>query len=170
MLAACKSFYLMIVSFGTVLQSILLLAMRIYWGGSFFLTGWGKWHNISAISDYFSSLNIPFPTLNAYLVGTIECAGGFCLLIGLASRVASIPLICVMVVALLTEHHEALINAWEDPQNLITQLPFNYLLTALIVLAFGPGKISADFFIKKLFFSPSKENDCDVLNYLYATT
>lgn len=157
MLSSCKSCYLTIRSFGTVLQSILLLAMRIYWGGSFLLTGWGKWHNISAISDYFSSLGIPFPTLNAYLVGSIECVGGFCLLIGLASRLASIPLICVMVGALLTEHHEALMNAWNDPQNLITQLPFNYLLTALIVLAFGPGKISVDFLIQKLFFPPSKE-------------
>lgn len=157
MLSSCKNCYLKIRSFGTVLQSILLLAMRIYWGGSFLLTGWGKWHNIPAISDYFSSLGIPFPTFNAYLVGSIECIGGFCLLIGLASRVASIPLICVMVVALLTEHHEALMNAWDDPQNLITQLPFNYLLTTLIVLAFGPGKISVDFLIQKWFFSPAKE-------------
>ena len=43
--------------------------------------------------------------------------------------------------AFLTEHREALLNVWNDPQNLIVQLPFNYLLTALIVLAFGPGII-----------------------------
>ena len=153
MLSNC---YHMLISIGTIVQSILLLAMRIYWGGSFLLTGWGKWHNIPSISDYFSSLNIPFPTFNAYLVGSIELIGGFCLLIGLASRLVSIPLIVIMVTALFTEHREALVNAWDDPQNLITQLPFNYLLTALIVFAFGPGKISADFLIQKIWFSKLK--------------
>lgn len=121
-------------------------------------TGWGKLHHISQISEYFSSLGIPFPTLNAYLAGSTELICGFCLLIGLASRLISIPLIGVMVVAFLTEHHAALINAWQDPQNFINQLPFNYLLTALIVFAFGPGKISVDFLIQKLFFSSSKSN------------
>src|SRR5271170_100869 len=126
----CKNFYLMIISVGNSLQPILLLAMRIYWGGSLILTGFGKLYNISAISEYFFSLNIPFPTINAYLVGSIELVGGFCLFIGLASRLASIPVICILVGALLTEHREALLNALNDPQNLIIQLPFNYLLTA----------------------------------------
>jgi putative oxidoreductase len=147
----CKNFYLIIISVGNSLQSILLLAMRIYWGGSLILSGLGKLYNISASSEYFFSLNIPFPTINAYLVGSIECVGGFCLFIGLASRLASIPVICILIGALLTEHREALINALNDPQNLIIQLPFNYLLTAFIVLAFGPGKISIDFLIKKFF-------------------
>jgi putative oxidoreductase len=147
-----KIFYLMIISIGNSLQPILLLAMRIYWGGSLILTGFGKLYNISAISEYFFSLNIPFPTINAYLVGSIELVGGFCLFIGLASRLASIPVICILIGALLTEHREALLNALNDPQNLIIQLPFNYLLTALIVLAFGPGKISIDFLIEKFFF------------------
>lgn len=146
-----QNFYQGLISFGTFIQSILLLAMRVYWGGSFVITGWGKLHNISDVSNYFSSLGIPFPTLNAYMAGSTEFICGFCLLIGLASRLVSIPLICVMIVALLTEHRAALLNAFNDPQNFISQLPFNYLLTALIVLAFGPGKISIDYLIQKFF-------------------
>jgi putative oxidoreductase len=130
--------------------------MRLYWGGSLVLTGWGKLHNISAISDYFSNLGIPLPTINAYLVGTIELVGGFCLLTGLASRLAAIPVIGVLIGAFLTEHRAALLNAWNNPQNLITQLPFNYLLTALIVLAFGPGKVSIDYLIQKYFYPKDK--------------
>lgn len=152
------NFYNALISCGTFFQSILLLAMRLFWGGSFMISGWGKLHHISSVSDYFSSLGIPFPTINAYLSGGTELICGFCLLIGLASRLTTLPLIIVMIVALLTEHHAATINAWQDPQNFINQLPFNYLLTALIVFAFGPGKISADFLIQKLFFSPSESD------------
>lgn len=158
MLDFCKNFYFFIRTIGKSFQSILLLAMRIYWGGSLVLTGWGKLHNISAVSDYFASLSIPFPLFNAYLIGTIECVCGFCLLIGLASRLVSIPLICVLLGALLTANRDAVINAWNDPQNLIVQLPFNYLLTALIVFAFGPGKVSIDYLILKLFFPHQKDN------------
>jgi putative oxidoreductase len=157
MINCCKKFYLTIISLGTYFQSILLLAMRLYWGGSLVISGWGKLHHIANVSEYFASLNIPFPMLNAYLVGTIEFVGGICLLIGLASRLISIPLICVLVGALLTEHREALLNAWNDPQTLINQLPFNYLLTALIVFAFGSGKISVDYLIQKLCCSPKNK-------------
>lgn len=158
MTTSFKNFYLKIRTFGTAFQSILLLAMRIYWGGSFFLSGIGKLYNISVVIDFFSSLEIPFPTISAYLVGSIECIGGLCLLIGLASRLVAIPLMCIMIVALFTTNQEALVNAWEEPQNLISQLPFNYLLTTLIVFAFGPGKISADYLIHKFFFPIPKEN------------
>lgn len=157
MTAFYKKFYFILISFGKFLQPILLLVMRMYWGGSLVISGWGKLHHISTVSDYFTSLNIPFPLFNAYFVGSVECVGGFCLLIGLASRLVSIPIICVLIGALLTEHRAALINAWNDPQNLIVQLPFNYLLTALIVLAFGPGKISLDFIIQKLCCSTHKD-------------
>jgi putative oxidoreductase len=142
-----RRFYGAIIAFGTFLQPFLLLAMRLFWGGSLFMTGWGKLHNISSVSDFFSSLAIPFPTLNAYLVGSTEFFCGFCLMVGLASRLVSLPLIFCMGVALLTAHHEAVVNLWADPQNFISQLPFNYLLTALIVLAFGPGQLSLDYLI-----------------------
>jgi putative oxidoreductase len=151
MINGIKKCYEALISCGTVLQSLLLLAMRLYWGGSFALSGWGKLHHIEGVSGYFASLGIPFPTLNAYFVGGMEFIGGLCLLLGFASRLAAIPLIVIMIVALLTEHYEALINAFSDPQTFIRQYPFNYLLTALIVLAFGPGKISVDAVLKRFF-------------------
>ncbi len=145
-----KNFYESLTSVGNSLQSVLLLVMRLYWGGSLAVSGWGKLHNIAGVSDYFASLNIPFPLVNAYLVSGIELIGGVCLLIGLFSRLAALPVIGILIGALLTEHREALFNAWNDPQNLIIQLPFNYLLTALIVFIFGPGKLSVDYLIQKL--------------------
>jgi putative oxidoreductase len=139
----------MITAFETGLQSILLLAIRLYWGVSFVFTGWNKLQNIATTADFFASLHVPFPTISAYFVGGIECIGGLCLILGLFSRMASIPLICVMIVALFTAHYEAQMHLWSTLNHYVAQPPFNFLLTALIVLAFGPGKISVDNFLHR---------------------
>jgi putative oxidoreductase len=56
-----------------------------------------------------------------------------------------------MGVAYFTAHHEALINIFNDPKAFVDQPPFNFLLTALIVFAFGPGAISVDGILKRFF-------------------
>lgn len=149
MIALIKKFYLLIIRFGKYLQPVLLLAMRLFWGWQFFIGGWHKLHKIASIGDYFATLGIPWPLLNAYLVSSIEFVGGFLLLIGLASRLASIPLSIIMVVALLTAHPIPFAELLNDPQKLVDQAPFNFLLTSLIVLAFGPGAFSIDALLKK---------------------
>lgn len=143
-----KRFYQLIIDVGSNLQSVFLLAIRLFWGGSFFMGGLGKFQNISSITEYFSSLGIPLPALNAYMASGIECIGGACLFLGLGARLGSLGLIVVMLVALFTAHHDALITAYDDPQKLITQLPFTYLMASLIVFIFGPGKISFDYLIE----------------------
>src|SRR6516162_1022130 len=48
---------------GTLLQTPLLLAVRLYWGWQFAQTGWGKLHNIPHVTEFFMSLGIPAPGL-----------------------------------------------------------------------------------------------------------
>jgi len=148
---SAKKFYRGIIDAGEVFQSFLLLALRLYWGYSFFQAGLGKLNHISNIAGTFASIGIPFPELNAYIVGYIECIGGACLIAGFASRLVAIPLAIVMVVALLTAHSNATFNLINDPDEFINQAPFTYLLTSLIIFAFGPGVISVDFLLEKLF-------------------
>jgi putative oxidoreductase len=155
MITSCKAAYCRLISIGDCLQAFLLLAMRLYWGGSLMLAGWGKVQHIGSTSDFFASLGIPFAFVNAYLVGYIELVGGACLVLGFASRLVCIPIMCVMLVALLTAHQPALINALQAPKELIAQPPFTYLLTVLIVFAFGPGKISVDYLIERFCCPPS---------------
>lgn len=150
----CKHLYAMIIAFGTFLQPFILLAMRLYWGFLFFQTGLGKLSHIEDVGVFFASLNIPFPIVNAYLAAIVECVGGICLLIGFASRLAAIPLVGTMVVAYSTAHIESVRNIFENPEAFVTQAPFNFLLTALIILAFGPGAFSIDALIKKIWFTP----------------
>lgn len=130
----------------------LLLAIRLYWGYAFLISGWGKLHDVSSVADYFATLDIPFPLINTYLVSWVEFLGGFFLLIGFAARLVAIPLSINMIVAYLTAHYPSVQMAWENPDGFIKESPFNFLLASLIIFAFGPGKISVDYCLEKLFF------------------
>jgi len=126
------------------LQSPLLLVVRLYWGWQLFQTGLGKLMHIPKIVDFFTSLGIPFPTFNAYLVGSLECVGGALLFLGLGSRIIALPLTFNMLVAYITADREALFSIFSDPGKFYAADPYTFLFAALLVLIFGPGKISVD--------------------------
>ncbi len=67
------------------LQSPFLLAVRLYWGWQFAQSGWGKLHHLDKITDFFTSLSIPFPAANAHFVSGLEFIGGILLIMGLGS-------------------------------------------------------------------------------------
>lgn len=131
------------------LSSPLLLAIRLYWGWQFFMTGKGKLMNLDKTAEFFGSLGLPMPKFQAVLAGSTECFGGLLLLIGLFSRPVSIPLIMTMVVAYLTAHLDVVQGMWEDSDAFVTAPPFLFLLAAMIVFVFGPGKISCDGYLQK---------------------
>jgi putative oxidoreductase len=126
------------------LQSPLLLVIRLYWGVSFAQTGWGKLMNLGRTAGYFESLSIPLPKLNAIMAGATETLGGVLLALGLFARPASVPLIFTMLVAYATADREAIGAIASDPDKFLTASPFLFLLAALLVLAFGPGRFSVD--------------------------
>jgi putative oxidoreductase len=146
-----KNFYQGVVSSGESFANFFLLLIRLFWGYSFFISGWKKIENIDSAVTFFSSLEIPFPEFFAPLVGWVECLGGACLFFGFGSRLVSIPLAIVMITALFTSHFEVTKKLFENPQEVMNLAPFNYLLTCLIVFAFGPGKFSFDCLLEKLF-------------------
>lgn len=131
-------------SLGSLLKSPLLLALRLFFGISFILAGWGKLHNISQFSDTLLTLHIPYPETMAWITALTELTCGFFLTIGFLSRIASIPLIIIMIVAYATAHVESIHHLTKDPMEFVHQPPFNFLLTTLLVLAFGPGLFSLD--------------------------
>ncbi len=141
---------------GDWLKSPFLLAVRLYWGYNFFITGLGKYGDIHKVGDYFHSLGIPFPTVNAYIAGGIEIIGGLCLMLGLFSRTASLLLVAVMAVAFLTAESDAVRTLLSDPNDFVSRPPFNFLLASLIVFIFGPGKISLDYLFRSRFHSSGK--------------
>lgn len=152
-----RKFYEGLIAAGNIFQHPLLLILRLYWGCSFFHAGWGKFQNIDSVSNFFYSLGIPFSTFNAYLAAGAELLGGFLLIIGLASRLAAIPLIFTMFVALATAHSQVLKNIFKAPDEFTSLKPFIYMLICLIIFTFGPGMFSIDALLKKLFFKPSQK-------------
>jgi len=136
--------YKFLVSSAGLLQSPFLLLLRIYFFWQLFQTGQGKLAHIDKISDYFASLGIPFATLNAYLAGATETFGSLLLIVGLASRLTAIPITIVMIVAYLTADFEAITSFFSDPDKLVKADPFPFLISALIIFIFGPGKFSID--------------------------
>lgn len=125
-----------------------LLGIRLYWGWQFFQTGKGKLGNLEATTGFFTELGLPFPKLNAIMAGSTECFGGLLLLIGLFSRVISVPLICTMIVAYLTADLDAVKAIWSDSDSFVTAAPFLFLMAAVIVFTFGPGRYSVDDILK----------------------
>ena len=134
---------------GVFLLPVVLLVMRLFWGWQFFQTGKGKLMNLDRTAGFFASIDIPWPKLNAVLAGLTEAGGGLLLMLGLAARVVSVPLIVVMIVAYVTADREALQAIFSDPDKFTSAAPFLFLLTCVIVLAAGPGKLSLDAWLKR---------------------
>ena len=139
----------MLVAGANYLQAPLLFALRVYFFWQLFLAGKGKLLNIEQTAEFFDSLNIPLPLLNAYLASATECFGGLLLVVGLCSRLVAIPVAFTMIVAYVTADFEALSSVFSDPDKFIAAAPFPFLLAALLILAFGPGALSIDALIKR---------------------
>src|ERR1700751_856942 len=140
--------YELLIASGSALQSPFLLVLRLYFFWQLFLTGKGKLANIGKVTEFFASLGIPLPTLNAYFIGSLECFGSLLLIIGSASRPLSLLIVISMTGPFLTADFEAVSNIFSDPDKFVKADPFLFLLTALIVLVFGPGRFSVDALLK----------------------
>jgi putative oxidoreductase len=113
---------------------------RITLGVLFVSTGWGKVHSLPKVTAYFAELGIPFPGIQAPMVSFIELFGGALLVVGLASRLAALPLMGSMAVAILTAQR-ANVHGLPDLFGLVE---WTYLALLLWVALAGPGKISLD--------------------------
>ncbi len=144
--------YALLIRGASSLQSLFLLVIRLYWGWQFFVTGQGKLMNIEKIAEFFQSLGIPLPMAQAYLVGTLECVGGLLLIAGLASRPTALALSTTLFVAYLTADREAALSIFSDPDKFLASTPLTFLVATLLVLIFGPGRLSLDHLLAKFCF------------------
>ena len=113
---------------------------RLAVGLVFLQSGWGKLHNLERVVGFFTSLGLPAPAFQARLVAGTELVCGALLLVGLATRVAAIPLIITMLVALSTAL-KADIHSLSD---LFGTSEFLYVALLLWLGAYGAGPISLD--------------------------
>ena len=133
----------------SLLQHPLLLILRLYWGYDFTQTGLGKLNNLEGTTEFFASLNIPFPLFNAIAAGSTELICGILLMAGLGSRYFTLPLIVIMGVAYATDDREALMSIISEPDVFIAATPFLHLLISVIIMVFGAGMFSVDGLIER---------------------
>lgn len=79
---------------------------RFVIGSVFIESGWGKFQDLSRVVSYFETLNIPWPQFQAPFVSGVELIAGAFILFGFKTRIASLPLIIIMLVALVSAKRE----------------------------------------------------------------
>ena len=142
-------FYRWLQVVGSWIQPLFLLAIRLFWGWAFLMSGLGKFMAIEKTTEFFAGVGIMWPAHSAYLVAGVEVVAGLLLMIGLISRFAAMLLSVVMIVALFTAHAEAVYGVVSDPGLLMAQQSITFLMVTLTVWCFGPGGLSLDRLIEK---------------------
>lgn len=121
--------------------SLALFLLRIAVGGLMIPHGYKKLINFATKSSTFSD---PFHIGSPLSMSLVIFAEFFCaalIVLGLLTRLASIPLIITMAVALFISHNGQVFGEGEKAAL--------FLAGYLIILLAGPGKISADRLIGK---------------------
>ena len=140
----CVRGYQLLTRAAESLQSPFLLAVRLYWGWQLMQSGWGKLHNLSGVTEFFTSLGLPAPHFTAIAISNLELFGGALLALGLGSRLIALVLSGNMFMAYVTADREALLSVFSDPGKFYNADPFTFLMASLLVLIFGAGYFSLD--------------------------
>jgi len=122
------------------------LVTRLLMGQAFFLTGRGKLANFDNTVQFFASLGIPMPELNAAVVSRLEYYGGMALVLGLFTRLVAAGLASTMVVALATAEKQTFLDAlrMSGEQGPTDVVPLVYLIFLTWLVIAGPGGLSLD--------------------------
>ncbi|KAA2243703.1 DoxX family protein [Chitinophaga agrisoli] len=119
---------------GTVHFSLLLT--RLVFGGLILTHGWPKLMNFAAVSQKFPD---PFHIGRTASLGLIVFSEVFCgvfVILGLLTRLAAIPLIVGLSVAIFMIHANDAIDVKEKA--------IMFLAAFVVILFCGPGKVSVD--------------------------
>ncbi len=122
------------------------LLVRLFVGYFFFETGLAKVGNLETMAERFTEWGIPAPAFNAALSGFTELVGGGLVVVGLFTRIASIPLVINMVVAILVVKMRS-VTGLNDFVEIDEPL---YALSFLWLFFVGPGKVSLDHLLLRM--------------------
>ncbi len=136
----CKKFYMEFSRLSEYGKSLSLLFARLAVAYGFYEPAMMKWSDIGSVAEWFGSMGIPFPTLNAYMAATTEITGVVLLTLGLLTRLISIPMIVIMIVAIVTVH---LSNGFSAGDNGY-EIPLYYMIFLLTFVSHGAGRFSLD--------------------------
>lgn len=122
-----------------------VILIRLIVGGVFLSEGVQKFLFPAELGvGRFTKIGIPSPEIMAPFVGVVEIVGGLLLLVGLLARLAAIPLIINMLVAITTTKIPMLHKSGFWAMAHEARVDFAMLLGCLFLLIVGAGKWSLD--------------------------
>ena len=121
-----------------------LLFLRLILAYGFYTPAMMKLKDVNAIGGWFESMGYPLPYLNAYMATAVEGLGVILLILGLGTRIITVPLMITMLVAIFTVHYTNGFAAGDNGY----EIPLYYLLMLFTLFVIGPGRISVDHLIR----------------------
>jgi putative oxidoreductase len=127
------------------LSGLAPLLIRITVAVVFVRTGWAKLSDLPRFTEYFASLGIPMPGINAAVAASVEFFGGILILVGLGARLVALPMAFTMVVAIITAKREEI----QGVLSIIGFEEFSYLVMFVTIVLIGAGPFSLDALIAR---------------------
>jgi uncharacterized membrane protein YphA (DoxX/SURF4 family) len=127
-----------------------IIFIRLIVGLIFFSEGIQKYMIVSVLGpDYFKEIGFIHPMFWSYFTGAFEMSCGILILFGLLTRLASIPLLTIMITAFITTKLPLL--ATSDFLTFAHEYDTDFSLTMLLIvlIIYGGGKWSVDLRIFK---------------------
>jgi putative oxidoreductase len=140
-----KSLYDSYVRVTDGLRDLAPLIFRLVLAYGFFEPAWNKIQDVHAIGEWFESMELPAPYLQAWLATLTECLGVILLAVGLGTRIIAVPLVGVMLVAIKTVHWENGFAAGDNGY----EIPFYYICMLLCLVFLGSGRFSLDYLLAR---------------------
>jgi uncharacterized membrane protein YphA (DoxX/SURF4 family) len=122
-----------------------ILAIRLLVGAVFLLEGikkfifaeqWG--------AGRFTRIGIPAPHVMGPFVGTFEIVCGLLLILGLWTRLAAVPLLCVISTAIVTTKFPILLKSGFWSMEDAARTDYSMLMGLIFLLFAGSGSLSLD--------------------------
>jgi putative oxidoreductase len=121
------------------------LLVRLLVGGVFFLEGIKKFLFVEQWgAGRFARIGIPAPEIMAPFVGAVEIVCGVLILFGLLTRLASVPLLVNIGVAIATTKIPLLLRSGFWPMEAEARTDYSMLMGLLFLLLAGAGSWSMD--------------------------
>ncbi|HEY6293984.1 MAG TPA: DoxX family protein [Terriglobia bacterium] len=123
-----------------------IILIRLAVGLIFFTQGILKFTDPKMGVIRFTRIGFPYPAFTAHFVGTSEIACGLLVLIGLGTRLASIPLLIIIGTAIATTKIPELFRPEQGFRFMVSDARTDFaMLTSLIFLLIaGAGSVSVD--------------------------
>jgi putative oxidoreductase len=139
-----KKLYYKLVDKLDSLKDIPLLLIRLTIAYGFYNPAMAKIKGFDNTVMWFESMDMPLPTLNAYLATITESLGVVLLVLGLGVRIISIPLMITMLVAIIMVHWD---NGFSGKNGF--EIPFLYLIMLFTLFIKGGGRLGLDNLFKQ---------------------